>query len=198
MITYKPEFRRSIRARRKQLNPIAIQQASLQIAARSLHLGQIFESKHIGYYIADEGEVDSSPIIQSQILQNKLFYLPAIVSHEEKHLSYYLHQPHESMQTNRYGIKEPSTENKKPIDLQLLDLVFVPLVAFDSSCNRIGRGAGYYDHTFAFTQKLMPHQKRPLLIGLGYEFQKIPNITPSRWDVPLDFVVTEDQIYQRI
>lgn len=198
MITYKPEFRKSIRARRKHLNAVAIQQLSQQIAAKSLHLDQLFESKHIGYYVADEGEVDPSPIIQSQILQQKLFYLPVIASHEEKCLSYYLHQPHEPLQTNRYGIKEPSIENKKPIDLQLLDLVFVPLVAFDSSCNRIGRGAGYYDHTFVFTQKLMPHQKRPLLIGLGYEFQKIPNITPSSWDVPLDFVVTEEQIYQRI
>jgi len=74
-----------------------------------------------------------------------------------------------------------------------LDIVFVPLVAFDEKCHRIGMGVGYYDRTFNF--KLANQKQPPMLIGLAYEFQKVPSISPQSWDVPVDAVVSEKQLY---
>jgi 5-formyltetrahydrofolate cyclo-ligase len=74
-------------------------------------------------------------------------------------------------------------------------LVFSPLVAFDAQCHRIGRGAGYYDHTFSFVKT--DSVKRPLLIGLGYEFQKVADTEPSKWDVSMDHIMTEADHYHR-
>ena len=63
-------------------------------------------------------------------------------------------------------------------------------MAFDVHCNRIGRGAGYYD--FA----LKDRKKEAILIGLAYEFQKINSIIPESWDISMDIVVTEGSIYR--
>ena len=77
----------------------------------------------------------------------------------------------------------------------LLDMIFVPLVAFDLNGFRIGMGSGYYDRTFE--KKLeIKDMKSPVLIGLAYEFQKQECLNHQPWDVPLDMVVTELKIYK--
>ena len=67
------------------------------------------------------------------------------------------------------------------------------MVGFDTKGNRLGMGAGFYDRTFNF--KLSEKINTPLLIGLAYECQKLDNLTPNSWDVPLDYIITEDTIY---
>ena len=76
-----------------------------------------------------------------------------------------------------------------------LEFVVVPLVAFDSKCNRIGMGGGYYDRTFEFCKQNL--EKRTTLVGIGYELQKLDQITSQDWDVALDYVVTELAVYCR-
>ena len=70
-----------------------------------------------------------------------------------------------------------------------VDLVIVPLVAFDENGNRIGHGGGYYDRFL----KKYPRAKK---IGLAYELQKIDEVPAEPHDVPLDAVITEAQVYQ--
>ncbi len=74
---------------------------------------------------------------------------------------------------------------------QELDLVFLPLVAFDRVGHRVGMGGGYYDRTFAFVQQM--HHK-PILIGLAYEMQQVDGLPFCTWDIPLDGVLTEKQL----
>ena len=62
------------------------------------------------------------------------------------------------------------------------DLVLVPLVAIDGKGTRLGQGKGHYDRVLA---RLREHGA--LLIGLGWEVQKVDAIIPAEpWDVPLD------------
>ena len=63
------------------------------------------------------------------------------------------------------------------------------MVAFDNYGTRIGMGAGYYDRTLA------PHLCK-LLIGVAYEFQRMEFIEPKAWDVQLDVVITERNVYR--
>jgi 5-formyltetrahydrofolate cyclo-ligase len=67
-------------------------------------------------------------------------------------------------------------------------------VAFDTAGHRIGMGGGFYDRTFAFLQRRQ-HWHKPNLLGLAYEFQKQTTIKPDNWDVPLDAIATETDVY---
>ena len=90
---------------------------------------------------------------------------------------------------NAYGIPEPV--NTPEIAPTTLDLVFVPLTAFNDEGFRLGMGAGYYDRCFAFRLKPV---KSPILAGIGYAFQKSESFTVQSHDVPLDVMITEREI----
>jgi len=66
----------------------------------------------------------------------------------------------------------------------------MPLVAFDSSGNRMGMGGGFYDRSFAYLRQRRQWCK-PHLLGTGFELQRIENLPCQPWDIPLHSVVTE-------
>ena len=70
----------------------------------------------------------------------------------------------------------------------------MPLVAFDPIGNRIGMGEGFYDRTLD-NKKLNNNKKKPILVGVAYDFQKQNHIQPDPWDIPLDIIFTESRIY---
>ena len=80
----------------------------------------------------------------------------------------------------------------KQIHPEQLDLIIVPGVAFSSQGARLGNGAGYYDRLL--------HQVRAdcTLIGIAYESQLFENIQMDQYDIYMDFVLTEKQLYSRL
>lgn len=92
---------------------------------------------------------------------------------------------------NKYAILEPQ-HNLKKIPPENLDLVMVPLIAFDLKGNRLGTGGGYYDRTFAFLRE--QENKKPRMIGLAYAVQQAEQIPSDPWDVLLDGIVTEQEV----
>lgn len=67
----------------------------------------------------------------------------------------------------------------------LPDIVVSPVVGFDAGGYRLGYGGGFYDRTLA----AMP--RKPRIVGVGYEMQRIATIYPHEHDIPMDVVVTE-------
>ncbi|WP_244480723.1 5-formyltetrahydrofolate cyclo-ligase [Mesorhizobium sp. Root157] len=65
------------------------------------------------------------------------------------------------------------------------DVVISPIVGVDPRNYRLGYGGGFFDRTLA----AMPF--KPLVIGIGYELQRIPTIYPQEHDIPMDRIVTE-------
>jgi 5-formyltetrahydrofolate cyclo-ligase len=97
------------------------------------------------------------------------------------------------MQRNRYGIPEPV--DARPLRARQLDLLLMPLVGFDAQGYRLGMGGGYYDATLAF----MRHRRwwrRPRLVGIAYECQRVETLPRDPWDMPLDAVLTEARLYR--
>jgi len=90
------------------------------------------------------------------------------------------------MNCGAFGVCEPAITN--PVVLDDLDLVIVPGVAFDMRGYRLGYGKGYYD------RKLAGCQKRPLLVGLCFEFQICQDLPIEEHDQSLDLLVTESRI----
>lgn len=69
--------------------------------------------------------------------------------------------------------------------------LIVPVVGFDEACFRLGYGAGYYDVT------LGAFAKRPLALGIGFEFSRLSTIHPLPHDQPMDAIISEARLSER-
>jgi 5-formyltetrahydrofolate cyclo-ligase len=70
------------------------------------------------------------------------------------------------------------------------DVIIVPTLGFDTQCNRIGYGGGFYD-------RFLAEQSQALKIGLCFEYGKVATIRTEPHDIPLDIIITERKIYKR-
>lgn len=151
-------------------------------------------AKHVAAYLAFDGEADPMELMVGAVEQDKKVYLPIIVG-KSKPLSFAPWTPTTKMIRNRFDILEPDVDRSEWVAADQLDFVINPLVAFDENCNRIGVGGGYYDRTFAFLNE--PETERSVkLVGFAFELQKLDSIEPQSWDVRLDAVVTESNLYR--
>jgi 5-formyltetrahydrofolate cyclo-ligase len=154
-------------------------------------------------YLAYGSEADLADVIAVARQRRCHLYLPVITDYRRNRMSFVAFDEGARMRVNRYGIAEPKTSGisaaASRIAVRHLDLVLVPLVAVDARGWRLGSGAGFYDRCL---HQLRPHRssgpgwRRPKLIGVGYELQRVPHLEPGPWDVPLDAVVTERDLYR--
>lgn len=193
--TDKKHLRQLLRNQRRELPITDKVDAAEKIAHQVFLLPEFIQSQHIAYYLAHDGEVDPHLIMAYAEKNNKDTYLPVLTLANSHHLEFYRYRNGDTLIINRFGIGEPDTKIQQHITPKELDCVFLPLVAFDTNGNRIGRGAGYYDRTFAFLDEANQKNK-PCLIALAYDFQKIPSIDAAEWDIPLDIIVTEEHVYR--
>lgn len=187
----KKQLRRDIRHARRALSASFRKQAALKIL-HSLRQSKFFQySQHIAIYLTNDGEIDTSVLIQDLRRRGKTLYLPVVQPLNTGRLSFVRWQAKTHLQRNRFNIAEPAFSRQHSITPALLDLICMPLVAFDEQGNRLGMGGGFYDRTLAAMSK----HKQPALIGLAYELQKMPSLPLEPWDLPLDAVATEKKLY---
>lgn len=166
--------------------PLEARHEKAQAAAALFSSHSLFQqSQHIACYLGQPEEFDCLPLIQLIWQMQKICYLP-VLSNEERQLIFSRYQPNDALHPNRYRILEPTPYES--IAVNELDLVIVPLVAFDLSGNRLGMGGGYYDYTFAFSRG-----GKPYLLGLAYAEQHALELPCDRWDVKLQGVLTEEK-----
>jgi len=87
-----------------------------------------------------------------------------------------------------FGIMEPLPEADEVLCRDFY-AICIPGLAFDRTGARLGYGKGYYDR---FLQQA-PGDRRPLLIGVGYDFQLIDAIPQDRYDLKLDYIITPSE-----
>ncbi len=190
--------RRLLRRARRAIPPRQ-QRRHAELVARILRRNRIDQgARRIAAYWPSDGELDPRPLVQAAIARGKVTYLPVLrrrfgSTHGEA-LWFVRFVPGQRLYPNRFDIPEPKARGRHLRLPQQLDLILVPLVGFDADANRIGMGGGYYDRTLAYL-KARQHWRRPRLIGLAHECQRLPRIEPAPWDVPLDAVVTEVRLY---
>jgi 5-formyltetrahydrofolate cyclo-ligase len=185
------QLRKHLQLLRSHLSSEYIQCSSQKISDRLLKHPLWHGALHIGIYLSIKNEVDTQYLLEAIWKTGKNAYLPRIQDNHELAFAPYVSET--ALSRSRFGILEPAT----PIDFCKtadLDLVIVPLLGFDPKCNRLGMGAGHYDRTFAFlhTENKPP---KPILIGVAYETQKVDSLPAEKWDVPLDLIVTEKELY---
>lgn len=143
-----------------------------------------------------EFEINTVGLINYLLHQNKNCYLPymnADINKSNHKLAFIQYDLKTKLVKNQFGILEPEFDINKTIDVNNLDVIFMPVVAFDCLGHRIGSGAGLYDRTLA----IKSHFKTtyPMLIGLAYAIQEIAIFTPDVWDINLDLVITEEKVF---
>ncbi|WPL17770.1 putative 5-formyltetrahydrofolate cyclo-ligase [Thiorhodovibrio winogradskyi] len=190
-------LRRALRARRRALTKNSQRQHAHRVATRILRLPGIRRARRIALYVAADGELDPTPIRDGLSRAGVTWYLPAITSVAPPRLAFYADRAPNARRINRFGIPEPDHRQLAPIKLSALDLVLLPLVGFDRHCQRIGMGLGFYDRCFGDIRSRLHWSRRPRLIGLAHECQRLEQIDSNHWDVVLDAVITEANIYHR-
>jgi 5-formyltetrahydrofolate cyclo-ligase len=156
----------------------------------------LLRARHIGAYWGNDGEIDPFPLLHFAQTRRKRIFLPVLRAHPHRKLWFVEFREGRPLTKNVFGIPEPRRRNRRIRLAWALDLLLVPLVGFDARCNRLGMGGGFYDRTLAF-RRWRRHWHRPRLIGLAHECQRVERLEPGPWDVPLDCVATEKQVYVR-
>lgn len=188
----KQQLRRHIRRVRRKLGPLQRQQAALGLLHSLRHSPHFQHSQHIAIYLTNDGEIDTSLLIKDLRRRGKTLYLPALHPLRKGYLSFTHWHSKTPMLHNRFGIAEPEFQGARVMPTRFLDLICLPLVAFDEQGNRLGMGGGFYDRSLAFMHQ---STQKPALIGLAYELQKVERLALEPWDIPLDAIATEKQLY---
>jgi len=191
-------LRKQLRAKRRALNPSQQKQAAQQLV-RKLRAHPVFlRSKHIAFYMADDGEMSVQYLMAAAEKMGKHCYLPVLHPFKQNKLWFGVYRHGDILVANRFGIAEPSPE-KSHYPSWALDLVLMPLVGFDRKGNRLGMGGGFYDRTFSFKQTAFRNNnarrpKCPVLMGVAHQCQEVTELTGAPWDVALDYIVTDREV----
>jgi 5-formyltetrahydrofolate cyclo-ligase len=89
-----------------------------------------------------------------------------------------------------FGVWEPKKNHVRTVDPREINVALVPGVVFDKRGYRIGHGQGYYDRF------LGQYHANLISIGLSFDVQVIDEIPVSMHDMPVDYIVTETQVYK--
>lgn len=179
-------LRRLYRARRRALDSATQADHAAAVARHFLTSPELLKARTIGLYLGHDGELDTAPLI-GRLLAAPRRRLALPVVGPGGRMDFYGLRRDTRLLPNRFGIAEPAPGAAFVAPLSI-DLLLVPLVAFDDSGMRLGMGAGFYDR---FVGRL-PQGLRPRLIGLAHELQRSPQPLPfDHWDVPLSAVITE-------
>ena len=184
-------IRKKILRQRGDLLQQFLEASAQQLLQRLKTLPECLNSQHISAYIAVRGELDPSPFMHWARKQGKTTYLPIVV---EQNLRFAPVTEETPMRRGKYNIPVPEFMLSELASPEELELVLVPLVAFDISLNRLGMGGGYYDRSFAFRAN---NTNSPHLVGVAHEFQRVRALDAEPWDIPMDLCVTEKSVYSR-
>ncbi|MGF1760157.1 5-formyltetrahydrofolate cyclo-ligase [Photobacterium sagamiensis] len=180
-------IRQHIRLRRRALGPQQQQHAAQDLLVLFQQVPSVIDAHHIALYLSNDGEIDTQPLIDWLWQHGKAVYLPVLHPFSKGQLLFLHYTPDTRMTLNKYQIQEPVLDIRLVKPVNELDLICTPLVAFDSTGQRLGMGGGYYDRTL----NRWHHEKQgPRPLGLAHDCQQVENLPFEAWDVPLPEIIT--------
>lgn len=194
MSTDKNSLRQKLRARRRALPAEQQKQAAGRLATNVAGSRLFLASRRIACYLPNDGEIDTRPILAHIRRRRKDCYLPVLSRLSHDRLWFARMETDTNLIANRFGIPEPAVPARDLVRAQDLDLILMPLVGFDDQGHRLGMGGGYYDRSLEFLRH-RHHWRKPHLLGIAYDFQRVNGLTADPWDIPLAGVITDQAVY---
>lgn len=190
----RPQLRRLLRNARNQLSPLQ-QRAAARALYRNLAQHPLFRrARHIGLYLAEDGEIDPRLLLREAQRRGKAVYLPVLHAWPRTRMDFQRLAHDEVLQPNRFGILEPRPRPSRQRAPWALGLILMPLVGFDEHGGRLGMGGGFYDRSLAYLRRRKTW-RGPVLLGLAHECQKVDRLPLAAWDVRMQAVVTDRRCY---
>ena len=183
----KQNLRKLIQDKRNAIPAEERNNKSRKAAEKFFFTKDYVEAVNILLYFPFRSEIDTTIIIRKALRDRKKIILPR-VWHKNLDL-YYIENYEHQLKKGSYGIMEPVPELCEPAEASEMDLAIVPGVCFDKNFNRLGYGGGFYD-------KLLPLLNNNVKkIALCFEMQMLPEIPISNYDIKVDEIITESNIY---
>ena len=182
----KAELRKLYKEKRMGLSLADVESMSIEIANNSLRL-PVWDHSYFHIFLPIQAKKEVNTEYLLHILQGK--DKSVVISKSDfgtMEMRHFLLQEHTVIRTNEFGIPEP--ESGIEISPAQLDVVFVPLLAFNSKGHRIGYGKGFYDR---FLRKCRPEC---LIVGLSF-FETEDLFIHENTDFPMDFCITPKKVY---
>lgn len=183
----KIELREAYRNKRRNLSFETIQSQSLKISNNILQMNiWSFFYYHVFLTITESKEVDTSYLLTLLQGKDKNVIIPKTKG--ENQMEHFLLTDSTLLKKNKWNIPEPVDGIR--MDEKQIEVVFIPLLAFDLKGNRVGYGKGFYD---TFLEKC---NGNVLKIGLSFFEAEREIEDADEHDVPLDYCVTPEKIYK--
>lgn len=173
----KAALRREIRQKKKAMTPEEIRKKSARLAAAFAETPVYQQAKTIYGYLPYNQEVRTVPILARALADGKRVAVPKVCGEE---MRFILLQDLTQVAPGYAGIPEPIQDG--PVADDPHALVLMPGLAFDPAGNRLGYGGGFYD-------KFLAREPGHPTVALCYDFQVVPHLEPSEYDVPVDLVL---------
>lgn len=182
----KPALRLRYRQERRRVDRTQRAQWDALIREALLALPGMVAGASIAAYWPFDGEPDLRPALETLHERGIRVHLPLIPNATGAGLEMHPWQPGQEMTSAALGVFQPGPGAALPVDA--LNIVLLPLVAWDRYGNRLGMGAGYYDRFLSPVSKL----DRPLRAGVAYSVQRAEELPADPWDVPLHGLLCEE------
>jgi 5-formyltetrahydrofolate cyclo-ligase len=184
----KKEFRKKVISDRKnQSNEFIIKNSSI-ITEKLLSLDFIKNAKNIMLYLDFNNEVQTDEMINKLMSLKKNVYAPITLKEDRKLIPSQIIDLQSSIKIGAYGIREPKEDCCPKIDVQDIDVVIVPAVAYDKDCYRLGYGGGFYDR---FLNEL---RDDAVTVGIAFDLQIFDSVPKEDHDAQLNYIITQSQI----
>ena len=182
----KNNFRKKYLSLRTGISDEDLEDLSIAIANNSLKLPiWEFSNYHIFLPIINKKEINTEFILHILQGKDKSILVPKVKNNKE--MTHILLQDNTILKLNPQNIPEP--DDGIEISSKQIEVVFVPLMAFDELGNRVGYGKGFYD---IFLKKC---SKNTLKIGLSFFEAENFIIENTSHDVALDYCITPNKVY---
>lgn len=190
LIEAKSLLREAVLHQREAMPTIRRAEDAARCVSRLLALPAFVDARTVLIYMSFGTEVDTNAIFSEALRQEKVVVLPRMVSAQTSPdvslLALHRVDGEADLVVGKWGIREPLA-SCAAVQLDIVDLLLVPGVAFDRRGHRLGYGKGYYD-------RLLP-ARRPaaLLASLAFDCQLVDEVPVSEHDVSIDLLITPSQ-----
>lgn len=190
----KAALRENILKKRNALSNEEIVKRSQEIFRKVGQLECFHKAEVVMAYMNFGSEVRTEDFIRMCIKTGRRVLIPLIVKKAgERYLvPCEINDPEKDVDVGTYGIREPRCGAKPFEDYGSIDLIIVPGLVFGRDMYRIGYGKGYYDRFLTAMG-----QTKCLKIGVCFCLQLVETIPAQAHDVPLDIIVTEEEVIRK-
>jgi 5-formyltetrahydrofolate cyclo-ligase len=183
----KAALRRDIRKKIRGMDSGSVRVSNAAIFKRVTELLPEYQSANVIFgFVGTVAEIDTRPIIERALASGKIVCVPLCIGPgimETRAIT-----GMNELEAGAYGILEPRADCPT-IDAEKIELALVPCISCDRNCDRLGQGGGFYD-------RFMEHGRFPK-IALCREALLLDKVPTEPWDLPVDAVVTEKEIYRK-